>query len=58
MAIPGVPWQGMVKFISGDRMITNREGIDSFPHLFMKNTEAASIQSLLNTKKSAGNTFH
>lgn len=54
MAVPGVPWQGIAKFISGDRMITNREGTDSFPHLFMKNTEATSIQTLLNTKKSSG----
>lgn len=54
MAIPGVPWQGMAKFISGDRMITNREGIDSFPHMFMKNSEAASIKALQNVKKSAG----
>lgn len=54
MAIPGVPWQGMVKFISNDRMITNRDGIDSFPHLFMKNSEAASIKTLQSVKKLAG----
>jgi len=57
MAFPGLPWQGMVKFISGDRMITSKDGIDTFPHLFLKNSEAAGIKALLSSKKATGNLY-
>jgi len=57
MAFPGLPWQGMVKFISGDRMITSKDGVDTFPHLFMKNSEAPAIQNLLNSKKGTGSLY-
>jgi len=54
MALPGVPWQALVNFVSADRMVTKKEQVNTFPHMLMKNTEVASIKALLETKKAKG----
>lgn len=54
VTLPGVPWQSLVNFLSADRMFTKIDQENTFPHLLMKNSEAAAIRSLLETKKTNG----
>ena len=53
MLLPGLPWQSLSNFLSNERMVTQKDQ-KSIPHLYMKKSEAASITSLMETKKSAG----
>lgn len=57
MALPGIPWQGLVKFISGERMVTKKEEVKTFPHLLMRNIDIASLQTLRETKKAKGKLY-
>ena len=50
MLLPGLPWQALVNFLSNERMMTQKEQ-SQIPHLYMKKSEAASITSLMETKK-------
>jgi len=53
MLLPGLPWQSLVNFLSNERMVTAKDQ-KSIPHLYMKKSEAASITSFMETKKSVG----
>ncbi|HEY3403393.1 MAG TPA: M28 family peptidase [Ohtaekwangia sp.] len=54
MALPGVPWPALVNYLSTERMVTKKENVNSFPHLWMKNSEAAGLKTLLEQKRSTG----
>jgi hypothetical protein len=51
-AMPGVPWPNITNFLSQSRMALKKEG--GITHLWMKNTDAAVITSLKETKKANG----
>lgn len=50
MLLPGLPWQSLINFLSTERMMTEKEQ-SSIPHLYMKRSEASSITSFMETKK-------
>lgn len=53
MLLPGLPWQSLVNFLSSERMMTEKEQ-SAIPHLYMKKSDAASIASFMETKKTTG----
>ncbi|HMG92163.1 MAG TPA: M28 family peptidase [Chryseolinea sp.] len=54
MALPGVPWPGLTKFLSAERMITKTEKGTEFPHLLLRNFESPGVQALKESKSSKG----
>ena len=54
MALPGMPWQGLVNYLSTDRMVTKKDQLNTMPHLWMKNTDIPSMQSLRENKAAKG----
>lgn len=52
-AIPGLPWQGLANFLGGTRTSLKREA-SRVPHFWMKNSDAAAINALKETKASNG----
>jgi hypothetical protein len=54
MTFPGVPWKGLVGFLSSERLVTRKDQSGTFPHLMMRNVDLPSIKSLQETKKSSG----
>jgi len=54
MALPGLPWPSLINFLSGERMTTKKESEVPVPHLYMKKSEVASLNTLIETKKSNG----
>jgi hypothetical protein len=54
MALPGLPWPSLINFLSAERMTTKKDGEVAVPHLYMKKSEVASLNALIETKKSTG----
>ncbi|MFZ2904800.1 MAG: M28 family peptidase [Cyclobacteriaceae bacterium] len=52
VATPGIPWPNIAQFLSNERMTLKKEG--GIPHLWMKNSDAAVITALKETKKASG----
>jgi hypothetical protein len=52
LATPGIPWVNIAYFLGQERMSLKKEG--GIPHLWMKNSDAAAITSLKETKKVTG----
>lgn len=52
LTAPGIPWPNIAYFLSQERMSLKKEG--GIPHLWMKNSDAAVITALKETKKSTG----
>jgi hypothetical protein len=52
VATPGIPWPNIAGFLSQERMGLKKEG--GITHLWMKNSDAAVITALKETKKSTG----
>jgi len=53
MALPGIPWAGLVNYLSTDRMVTQKEN-SALPHLWMRNREEGSLKLLMEEKKGDG----
>jgi Zn-dependent M28 family amino/carboxypeptidase len=54
MLLPGLPWPALVNFLAADRMVTQKESSKKIPHLFLKKTDAASVASLMQSKRASG----
>jgi Zn-dependent M28 family amino/carboxypeptidase len=54
MALPGVPWPGLTKFLSAERMITKSENSTALPHLLLRNVDSPGVQGLKESKRSKG----
>lgn len=54
MALPGVPWPALVNFLSADRMVTKKDNGSGLPHFWMRNSESAALNTLLQEKRSTG----
>jgi Zn-dependent M28 family amino/carboxypeptidase len=50
VATPGVPWQILVNFLTRERIALAGDEPTTFPHLMMRNSDAAAAKSFLETK--------
>ncbi|MEO8474709.1 MAG: M28 family peptidase [Chryseolinea sp.] len=53
-AIPGVPWQGISNFLSGQRLSMRPKIAGTIPHLWLRNSTRFGLSDLLKTKMSKG----
>lgn len=54
MALPGIPWQGLVNFLSAERMSPRKETSVNIPHFLMRNVDSQTIKSLQQTRSAKG----
>ncbi len=54
MALPGVPWQALVNYLSASRLVTRKERTNNIPHLLMRNVDSPTIRHLLEARSGKG----